>query len=77
MLWDKMGEHPEVTILWFRKDERKAGGSTEELTGRVKRIDPIERRLVFLAENGVSDGASVALEDITGLDGPIFDGLFW
>ena len=77
LLEARMAEHPEVTVLWFRPDERKQGGRTEELTGRVKRIDPLTGRLVLLAQNGISDGDSVPLRDITRLDGAVFDEYFW
>ena len=31
--------HPEVKIIWFRRDERKSGGAYVETSGCVKKID--------------------------------------
>ena len=46
---------PEITVIYFEPDSRKEGGSYSEFTGTVKKIDPIERKLVFYAENGQSN----------------------
>lgn len=40
-------ERPEVTIIYFQPDERKEGGSYITVTGRVRRIDEVNRVLVF------------------------------
>lgn len=53
-----------VSITFFRPDTRKDGGSYVTISGAVKRIDTYERKIIFYAENGISDGRSVALDDI-------------
>ena len=41
------GEHPEITVTYFLPDGRKEGGEYATLTGRLKRLDPVERVLLF------------------------------
>ena len=50
------GEHPEVTVTYFLPDERKEGGEYATLTGRLKRLDPVERVLLFEAGERVPIG---------------------
>lgn len=40
-------ERPEVTITYFQPDERKEGGAYITVTGKVRRIDEVNRVLVF------------------------------
>ena len=40
-------EHPEVTVTYFQPDERKDGGAYITVTGRVRRIDEVNRVLAF------------------------------
>jgi len=40
-------ERPEVTITYFQHDERKEGGAYITVTGKVRRIDDVNRILVF------------------------------
>ncbi len=66
---------PEITADYFLPDLRKAGGRYEEVTGVVKRLDPVERCLVLFAANGVSDGQHLDLDRIDALRGDLFDGM--
>ena len=43
----KMSENPEVTIIYFLPDEKKAGGRYESYAGVVKKMDEYKRELVF------------------------------
>ena len=61
-----ISERPEVTVTWFRPDERKSGGAYITTTGRLKKIDEIERVLVL------TDGARIPLEDVAGLESDSF-----
>ena len=56
------GEHPEITVTYFLPDRRKEGGEYATLTGRVKRLDPVERVLVFEAGERVPIGDILLLE---------------
>lgn len=50
--------HPEILVTYFVPDERKEGGSYVEARGRVKKMDPYERRLVL------EDGRVIPLDEI-------------
>ena len=69
-LLEHIAEQPEVTVTWFQPDERKDGGSYVTVTGRLKRIDPVERVMTL------RDGTSIPLEDVVGLESGCFQGLF-
>lgn len=60
---------PEITAVYFEPDSRKEGGSYAEYTGTVKKIDPIEGKLVFYSENGQSNGKSVMITRIREIQG--------
>lgn len=66
ILLEHISERPEVTVTWFRPDERKSGGAYTTTTGRLKKIDEIERVLVL------TDGARIPLEDVAGLESDSF-----
>ena len=55
---------PRVRIRLFVPDERKAGGREETVSGHVKRVDSTRRLLILLADNGVSAGQALRLEDV-------------
>ena len=62
-------EHPAVTLTYFKRDERKEGGAYVEKTGAVKRIDEIERTVIF------TDGAKINTDDVTDIKGELFSAL--
>ena len=66
ILLEHISEGPEITVTWFRPDEKKAGGAYVTTTGRLKKIDEIERVLVL------TDGARIPLEDVAGLESDSF-----
>lgn len=49
---------PKVQVEWFRRDERKAGGSYVTTTGHVKKVDDYRGQLVF------TDGRRIPLGEI-------------
>ena len=69
----RAGQHPEITLLHFTPDARKTGGSYQEYTGSVRQIDPIERAIVFLADNGRSAGKAIAIDDVKEIHGELVD----
>ena len=69
----RAGQHPEITVLYFIPDARKTGGSYQEHTGSVRQIDPIERTIVFLADNGRSAGMIIAIDDVKEIHGELVD----
>ena len=66
ILLEHISERPEITVTWFRPDEKKAGGAYVTTTGRLKKIDEIGRVLVL------TDGARIPLEDVAGLESDSF-----
>lgn len=50
--------HPEVSIVYFRADGRKAGGSYARITGRVQNIE-LPLRLIIM-----KDSTRISLDDI-------------
>ena len=66
-LQNRISELPEVTVCYFRPDERKAGGAYVEKTGLVKTIDLYDRSLVF------RDGVRISLDRLRDLTGQIFN----
>ena len=55
-------ERPEVTVTYFQPDERKKGGAYITITGKVRRIDEVNRVVVF------EDERTVWIEKIIHLD---------
>ena len=68
ILLEHISERPEVTITWFRPDERKEGGAYVTTTGRLKKIDQVERILLLM------DGTNIPLEDVAALESDCFQG---
>jgi hypothetical protein len=66
ILSDRFKEQPEITITYFKPDERKAGGAYLQKTAQLKRIDDVERLIHF------TDGSNLPIDDITDLQGEIF-----
>jgi len=62
ILDEAIDEQPEITVTWFRPDERKSGGSYVTTTGRLKKIDGIEQVMVL------TDGNRLPLDDILDIE---------
>lgn len=56
-------ESPEITVTYFVPDSLKEGGEYVTCSGRLKRIDEYERRLVF------TDGTKVDIDDVVEIEG--------
>lgn len=67
------GERPAVTVRHFVPDRLKDGGSYEETSGEVKRIDPVERKLVFYGPGGNAPDPKLDLGLILDLRGEIWN----
>ena len=65
--------HPEITVVFFVPDLLKDGGAYQEHTRKVRQIDTIERKIVFLADNGCSAGETVCVDDIIEIHGELVD----
>ena len=58
----RISERPEISVTYFVPDGRKSGGVYVTRTGALKRIDELERALVF------ADGARIAVGDIISVE---------
>ena len=65
LLMEALDEAPEVTITYFRPDERKAGGKYVSAVGAVKKIDDFERRITM------QDGAKIPMDDVLSIEGEL------
>ena len=70
ILADKIDEWPEVSVVWFRPDEKKDGGQYVTTTGQLKKVDDIERTLRLV------DGTTIPLDDVLELRSDCFHGIF-
>ena len=69
LLMEALDEAPEVTITYFRPDERKAGGKYVSAVGAVKKIDDFERRITM------QDGSKIPMDEVLSIDGELFSSL--
>ena len=67
------GYHPVVTVVYFVPDALKAGGSYQEFIGKVRQVEPVERKLVFLAANERSGGKEIGIDSILEIHGELVD----
>ena len=61
-LQEHIAQLPELDVAFFLPDLYKFGGEYVSHRGRLRRIDPLERCLIF------ADGKAVAIEDIISID---------
>ncbi|MCQ2420902.1 MAG: hypothetical protein MJ118_07180 [Clostridia bacterium] len=66
ILNQKLSERPEVTVVFFVPDDRKAGGSFEKKSGVLRTISAREQSI------GLEDGTEIAMEWIMSLESEVF-----
>lgn len=66
VLLEHIGEQPEVTVIWFRPDDRKEGGIYVTTVGRAKKIDEFKRILSMVS------GQKIVLDDIVQIESQLF-----
>lgn len=71
IIQERIAEKPEVTITFFKPDNKKAGGSYETVVGNVKKIDGYERAIVM------QDGNVVMINQIVDMEGSIFNNILY
>lgn len=69
MIIDFTDDAPEVTIVYFKPDDRKTGGEYVTVCGTVKKIRTDTQELVF------SDGTAIPVNEIYKIESPLFNGL--
>lgn len=62
VLADHLPANPEVCIVWFKPDDRKAGGSYVKTTGKVKRIDDVASLI------SLQSGEKIQIENIIAIE---------
>lgn len=67
------GYHPVVSVVYFVPDAKKDGGSYQGYTGKVRQVDAVERKLVFLAANERSAGRDISIDVIREIHGEVVD----
>lgn len=67
------GHRPEVSIKVFIPDAFKSGGRYDTVSGIVKKVDTVYRRIVLFGENSVSDGVRVKIDDVMEIHGAAVD----
>ncbi len=65
MLIDNIEEKTEITVTWFRPDEKKDGGAYVSVTGYLKKADIPKREIIM------SDGTVIPMEFIYEIRGEI------
>lgn len=66
LLMEHLDEEPEVSVTYFKKDERKAGGAYLEITGIIRELDEFERLIVM------RDGTKIPMDLILNLESDVF-----
>lgn len=69
LLMEALDDAPEITITYFKPDERKAGGAYVTATGAVIKVDGFERRITM------QDGMKILMDDVLSIDGELFSSL--
>lgn len=65
-----LDESPEVTITYFVADSRKSGGSYQQVTGVIRKIDEYASSIVL------TDGITIPLDDVCSIDSPMLGTMF-
>ncbi|NLN05886.1 MAG: YolD-like family protein [Clostridiaceae bacterium] len=62
-----ISDQPEVSITYFKPDEKKAGGVYDSVKGYVRKIDEYKRTITM------SDNTTIPLDDIVEIEGQLFN----
>lgn len=63
--------HPQISITFFKPDEKKDGGAYICTTGTIKKIDGYGENLIM------TDGTQIPISEITSLQGDLFNDEIW
>ena len=70
IILDNLDIEPEITVTYFKPDDKKSGGIYIDHTGVVKRIDDFEKTVIF------TDKVFIPIEDILDIQGTVFSSFF-
>ena len=68
-LRENVDDEPEITVLYFKPDDKKDGGAYLEQTGNVRKVRDYEQQIVM------EDGLIIQFSDIYDLSGDFFQNL--
>jgi len=57
---------PEVRVTYFQPDEKKDGGSYVSVSGKLRRVDRVQRQILF------SDGTVLPMDKLFSIEGELF-----
>ena len=66
ILQDEIKSRPNISVTYFVPDKKKAGGEYVSVSGSIKRIDEVERTIIF------SDGKTIQVDDVIDLQSELF-----
>ena len=69
ILEDAVADQPEIEVTYFKPDEKKKGGAYITSSGTLKRIDDVERVVIFV------NGEKIAIPDILDIEGVLFNNM--
>lgn len=58
MIQEQVGTHPEITVTYFKPDQKKEGGAYVETAGFLKKIDNYKRVIVM------QDGEQIPIDEV-------------
>ncbi|MBQ8762775.1 MAG: hypothetical protein IJZ07_01565 [Clostridia bacterium] len=67
MLMDFIDEKPEVTVIYFKPDEKKSGGAYITVNGYIKRVNILRREIIMNNET------VIPVDSVSDIRGEIFD----
>lgn len=62
LLTDRIAEHPEVVVTYFRPDDLKEGGTYVTVAGEVKKIDNDGRAIVLMSGERIAAADVLVIE---------------
>ncbi len=54
LIEEYLKEKPEITITYFIKDSKKSGGEYQDYTGIIRRIDKVNKKIIFYDKKIIS-----------------------
>lgn len=66
ILFERLDEHPDIAITYFKPDETKSGGAYLTATAKIKKIDEYERIIT------TANGTKIPMDDVINLEGDIY-----
>lgn len=66
ILQDEIKSRPNITATYFVPDKKKDGGEYVAVNGDIKRIDEVERVIIF------SDGRTIQIDDVIDLQSALY-----